>query len=213
MACGFTLEHYREILRAAREGGYRFAAFADSPVDGDLLLRHDIDLSLEAAIEMAELEAEEGATATYLLMTRSVFYNLSSHEGENAVERLRGLGHAVGLHAVHPHVELDDRFDRVVAWHNPDPEYMSTPIDGAVNPMEAPYFEPATYRSDSNHRWRSGCPHEELRAGVFPWLQVLVHPEIWVYPGSTMAETMQAMLDAQRSRRFAALADDRIDLT
>jgi hypothetical protein len=34
-----------------------------------------------------------------------------------------------------------------------------------------------------------------------------------VYPGSTMAETMQAMLDAQRSRRFAALADDRIDLT
>ena len=213
MSCPFSLDHYREILRAGRVGGYRFATFDRPPRRGDLLVRHDVDLSLEAALEMAELEAEEGATTTYLLMTRSVFYNLSSHEGENAVERLRGLGHAVGLHAVHPHVELDDRFDRVVAWHNPDPEYMSTPIDGAVNPMEAPYFEPATYRSDSNHRWRSGCPHEELRAGVFPWLQVLVHPEIWVYPGSTMAETMQAMLDAQRSRRFAALADDRIALT
>ena len=213
MSCAFTLEHYREMLRAARDGGYRFATFDQPPANGDLLLRHDVDLSLEAAVEMAELEAEEDATTTYLLMTRSVFYNLASREGEAALERLRELGHQVGLHAVHPHVELDERFDPVVAWHNPEPEYMSEPIDGAVNPMEARYFDPATYRSDSNHRWRSGCPHEELRAGAFPWLQVLVHPEIWVYPGSTMGATMHAMLDAQRAHRFELLAGDRIDLS
>ena len=55
--------------------------------------------------------------------------------------------------------------------------------------------------------------HEELRAGAFPWLQVLVHPEIWVYPGSTMGATMDAMLDAQRSHRLELLAGDRIDLS
>ena len=213
MACGFTLDHYREILRAAREGGYRFATFAEAPVDGDLLLRHDIDLSLEAAIEMAELEAEEGASATYLLMTRSVFYNLASREGERTIARLRGLGHRVGLHAVHPHATLDERFDPVVAWHNPEPEYMHDPIDGAANPMATPFFDRATYRSDSNQHWRSGCPHEELRAGTLPWLQLLVHPEIWVYPGETMGETMRAMLDAQRAHRLALLAEDRIDLS
>ena len=54
--------------------------------------------------------------------------------------------------------------------------------------------------------------HEELRAGGFPWLQLLVHPEIWAYPGSTMGQTMRAMLDAERERRLAQLADDRIDL-
>jgi hypothetical protein len=213
VACEFTLEHYRELLRAAHEGGYRFATFGDPPERGDVLLRHDVDLSLEAALAMAELEAEENAITTYLLMTRSVFYNLASREGEAALARLRELGHGVGLHAVHPHVDLDGRFDRVVAWHNPEPEYMRAPIDGAVNPMEAPYFDPATYRSDSNHRWRSGCPHEDLRAGAFPWLQVLVHPEIWVYPGSTMSATMNAMLDAQRAHRLELLAGDRIDLS
>ena len=212
MACAFTLDHYREILRAAREGGYRFAGFDGPPAHGDLLLRHDVDLSLEAALAMAELEAEENATTTYLLMTRSVFYNLASREGEAALERLRALGHRVGLHAVYPHADLDERFDRVVAWHNPEPAYMSAPIDGAVNVMEETYFDPATYRSDSNHRWRSGCPHEELRAGAFPWLQLLVHPEIWVYPGETMGRTMGAMLDAQRAQRLAFLAEDRIDL-
>ena len=213
MSCDFSLEHYREILRAAGEGGYRFAFFGSPPSEGDLFLRHDVDLSLEAALEMAELEADEGVATTYLLMTRSVFYNLASHEGERAIARLRELGHQVGLHAVHPEVELDARFDPIVAWHNPEPAFMTAPIDGVVNVMEQTHFDPAMYRSDSNHRWRSGCPHDELRAGAFPWLQILVHPEIWVYPGSTMAATMQAMLDAQRSHRFALLGDDRIDLT
>ena len=213
MSCDFSLEHYREILRAAGEGGYRFAFFGSPPSEGDLFLRHDVDLSLEAALDMAELEADEGVATTYLLMTRSVFYNLASHEGERAIARLRELGHQVGLHAVHPEVELNARFDPIVAWHNPEPAFMTAPIDGVVNVMEQTHFDPATYRSDSNHRWRSGCPHDELRAGAFPWLQLLVHPEIWVYPGSTMAATMQAMLDAQRAHRFALLRDDRIDLT
>ena len=213
MSCAFSLEHYRELLRTARAGGYRFATFGEPPAGGDLLVRHDVDLSLEAAVEMAELEAEQGAVTTYLVMTRSVFYNLASREGERAIARLRALGHQVGLHAVYPNATLDARFDPVVAWHNPDPEYMTEPIEGAVNVMEQVYFDSATYRSDSNQRWRFGCPHEELRAGAFPWLQLLIHPEIWVYPGSTMGQTMRAMLDAQRERRLALLAADRIDLT
>jgi hypothetical protein len=213
VTCAFSLEHYRELLRAARDGGYRFATFGEPPARRDLFLRHDVDLSLEAAVAMAELEADEGATTTYLLMTRSVFYNLASREGEAALARLRELGHQVGLHAVHPYVELDERFDPVVAWHNPEPTFMTAPIPEAVNVMEERYFDRATYRSDSNQRWRSGCPHEELRTGTFPWLQVLVHPEIWVYPGSTMGATMQAMLDAERTHRLELLAGDRIDLS
>ena len=52
MTCAFTLEHYRELLGAARQGGYRFARFGEAPARGDLFLRHDVDLSLEAALEV-----------------------------------------------------------------------------------------------------------------------------------------------------------------
>lgn len=213
MTCSFDLDHYGELLDAARDGGYRFAFFDRGPQEGDLLLRHDVDLSLGAALRLAELEAENGAAATYCLMTESVFYNLASHEGRAAIGRLRELGHRVGLHAVWPRAHLDDRFDPVVAWHNPDAEYLTASLDGAVNVMEPLFFSPETYRSDSNQHWRSGCPHEELRAGSFPWLQLLTHPEIWVYPGATMRETMMAMLDAERGRRLEQLAQDRIDLS
>jgi hypothetical protein len=211
MTCSFDLDHYAELLEAARAGGYRFAFFDREPEAGDLLLRHDVDLSLDAALRVAELEAEAEAEATYFLMTRSEFYNLDSGSGEAAVERLRALGHRVGLHAVWPHVDRDGRFDPVLAWHNPDPEYMREPVEGFVNVMAAPWAD--VYRSDSNQRWRQGCPHEELRAGAFDRLQLLTHPEIWAYPGATMRETMLAMLDAERDLRLALLAQDRIDLS
>ena len=213
MICPFDLGHYRELVEAAKAGGYRFAFFDATPQPGDLLLRHDVDLSLEAALAMAELEAELEASATYFLMTRSEFYNLDAHSGHDAIERLRRLGHRVGLHAVYPVAHRDTRFDPVLAWHNPDPEYMTAPVEGAVNAMQPGFFDPERYRSDSNQRWRHGCPHAELARGGFEWLQLLIHPEIWVYPGDTMRETMLAMLDAERDLRLAQLETDRIDLS
>ena len=211
MSCDFTLAHYRELLEAADD--YEWATFDREPRAGDLFLRHDVDLSLEAALAMARIEHERGARASYFVMTESRFYNLDSNHGRVAIAELRELGHAVGLHAVHPNARLDDRFDPVIAWHNPDPEYMSQPVDGAVNVMSPPWFTKSHYRSDSNRHWREGCPHEELASGAFDWLQLLVHPEIWVYEGTTMRETMDAMLEAKRGEWVAALIDDRIDMS
>jgi hypothetical protein len=213
MSCSFDLGHYRELLEAARAGGYRPAFFDRDPSEGDLLLRHDVDLSLEAALAMAELEAELEAPATYFLMTRSEFYNLDAPSGTAAIERLRRLGHRVGLHAVYPEAAFDPRFDAALAWHNPDPEYMTAPVEGFVNAMQPGFFDEEHYRSDSNQRWRHGCPHEALARGEFEWLQLLTHPEIWAYPGETMRETMLAMLDAERDLRLEQLEADRIDLS
>jgi hypothetical protein len=213
MSCDFTLAHYRELLAAARAGGYEWRTFDHGPRSGDVFLRHDVDLSLEAALAVARLEHELGVRATYFLMTESAFYNLDSRVGRAAERQLRRLGHAVGLHAVHPRAEIDDRFDKVVSWHNPEPEFMSQPVDGAVQVMEPPFFTQGLYRSDSNRRWREGCPHDELAAGAFEWLQLLIHPEIWVHDGATMRETMESMLDAKRSEWLEYLAADRIDLS
>ncbi len=212
MSCEFSLAHYRELLEAARAGGYRLAGFDRPPGPGDLILRHDVDLSLEAALGVAEVEAEAGVWSTWFLMTRSVFYNLASSEGERALARLRELGGRVAHHAVWPHVDLDARFEPVVAWHNPDPGYMSAPVAGAENVMAAPWFDPAHYRSDSNQHWRQGCPRERLARGEPDWLQLLTHPEIWFYEGATMRETMESFLAADRAARLEHLRADRIDL-
>jgi hypothetical protein len=213
MSCAFDLDHYAELLDAAAAGGYKWARFEAEPEPGDLFLRHDVDLSLEAALAMARLEHERGAHATYFLMTESVFYNLASELGRDTVRELRELGHAIGLHAVYPRASRDDRIDAVVARHNPDPEYVNVAVSGMINGIQPPLFTKGAYRSDSNQHWREGCPHDELRTGAFAWLQLLVHPEIWVYAGETMGETMRAMAAAKQDELFAYLAGDRIDLS
>ena len=83
VSCAFDLD---ALPRAARGGAGRrlpvrvLRGRAARPAT--VLLRHDVDLSLDAALRMAEVEADAGARATYFLMTGSVFYNLDSHEGE-----------------------------------------------------------------------------------------------------------------------------------
>jgi hypothetical protein len=209
---GWDLDAYDAMLDAAASR-YRFVHFDQEPQPGEIFLRHDVDLSLSAAVRLAELEAARRVSATYFLMTRSVFYNLASEEGERTLERLRALDHRVGLHAVHPHVDFDERFDPVLAWHNPDPEFMNEPVDGLVNVMSTPWFDREHYRSDSNQHWRSGDPTSALAAGEFEWLQLLTHPEIWVYDGRTMRETMQSMLAVALDERWSQLERDRIDLS
>ena len=62
MTCAFDLRHYRELIEAAKEGGYRFAGFDSTPRAGEVLLRHDVDLSLEAALQTQERLVRSGAS-------------------------------------------------------------------------------------------------------------------------------------------------------
>ena len=158
-----------------------------------------------------EVEAEADAVATYFLMTRSEFYNLDAPSGERRSSGCARSGTGSGCMRSGRTSTTTRASTPCVAWHNPDPEYMREPVEGLTNVMTAPWAD--VYRSDSNQHWRQGCPHEELAAGTFERLQLLTHPEIWVYPGATMRETMLAMLDAERELRLEQLAADRIDLS
>ena len=213
----FSPDGYRRLLDAIKAGRYRLRGFdVGQPAEQMLFLRHDVDLSLEDAIAMAEIEHEMEVRATYLLMTRSDFYNLASPAGLAAVERLRELGHWVGHHARHPHADpvVDPGFDRVMAWHNPAPEYMADAVPGWVNVMEPRFtgdFE-WTYRSDSNQTWRRGDPTEELAAARFPWLQLLIHPVLWMGGVDGMRDVAERFLDRDRAARYEHLREDGLGL-
>ena len=118
-------------------------------------------------------------------MTRSVFYNLASTEGERALARLRELGGRIAHHAVWPDVDLDERFERVVAWHNPDPDYMTEPVEGRENVMTRAVVRPGALPLRLERALAPRLPaRARSRAASFEWLQLLIHPEIWVYDGS-----------------------------
>lgn len=95
----FTLKAYRELLQHLRKT-YKIIPLCAAPLKDVpyLVLRHDVDVSLSAALRMARLEQELRIKATYFVLFSDRLYNL--HEGGNVqiIRQISGLGHEIGLH-------------------------------------------------------------------------------------------------------------------
>lgn len=233
----FSHERVRALFRLSSSNGYESLVFGEEiGRDGPLILwRHDVDLDLQAAVKMAEIEADMGVRATYLLMTKSWFYNPFSAEAERAINRLVELGHDVGLHCdldlpreasvSSPEVErrvdqelalFDKRypglFRRVVSFHNPPLAVLNRDFDGFYSCYQERFFGSIKYLSDSNRRWREGPPEDWLDPQHVPRLSILLHPVIWAYSGNTMHECADEFLKERMSRTRLKLIEDDVEV-
>jgi peptidoglycan/xylan/chitin deacetylase (PgdA/CDA1 family) len=196
----FTREWYRGFLDRLLSEGYRFRSFGSRVPASTALLRHDVDLSLEAAVEMARIEAERGVEATYFLLAGSPLYNPLEPAARKRIRELEGLGHDVGLHfSTHSYwPETRRPEDRelaawvraeqevldavagdpvnVVSFHVPPEWVLDRPIEGVASTYAPAVFSEIGYVADSSQRWRREPP---LSEPLPDRVQVLVHPGLW----------------------------------
>jgi len=66
--------------------------------DNQIFLRHDVDISLDKALKLAEIESKKNYHATYFILLTSPFYNALTHENLQKIRMIKELGHWVGLH-------------------------------------------------------------------------------------------------------------------
>lgn len=224
----FTYEEYRSLLAEFKQHQYEFARFNEISNNFDrpfVLLRHDIDMSLEAALRMAEIEAENRVRATYFFLLRTEHYNVFSKEGSQIVRNILEFGHALGLHfdcaAYGNDCGVDalaaacsreagiletwlDRPVSVVSYHRPNALVMSG-LPDLSSPRLHTYMKifrtPITYLSDSRGQWSNGSPLASQAFRESRPLHVLVHPIWW---GEHMASP-EDRLAAFRRRRAETL--------
>ena len=105
---GFTFEFYRRLMQFALEnfdirtfGNHDKKSKKDLPI---LLIRHDIDVSLRRALELACLEKELGISSTYMIMANSLLYNLEKEKEK--ILTIQRFGHEIGLHFENPDIDL-----------------------------------------------------------------------------------------------------------
>jgi hypothetical protein len=95
----FNPATYKRFIAYLRQI-YKIVPFCEIPNEDVpyLILRHDIDISLEPALKMAEIEHDIGIRSTYFVLLSSNHYN--SFEGRNAaiIRQISGFGHEIGLH-------------------------------------------------------------------------------------------------------------------
>jgi hypothetical protein len=203
--CSFTLAHYEDICSMIGDCGYRAAFFDEvaglAEEERVVLLRHDLDQSLEQALRVARIEHDHGLRSTFFVWLTSPFYNVLDPTQSAIVRELAALGHQVGLHfdetayALEPcdelsapvrrEVELLSDFlgldVRVVSFHRPSERVLRDDVrlPGLSNTYEARFVREFKYISDSRRTWREGCACTKLASRLHPKLHLLTHPFWW----------------------------------
>ena len=199
----FTYKGYTNLLETAVKAGYDFIEFNDAKLPTSkkfCVLRHDIDADLNAAYEMATIEAKLGVKATYFIMLRSPIYNLFSRTNHVFVQKIIDLGHEIGIHydegfyakkkELNSLIEeealiLENMFEKkisVVSFHQPSLKVISNEIkiDKFINTYDKQDLEGITYISDSNKVWKESTPWDIFSQSRYIKMHLLIHPMWWM---------------------------------
>lgn len=96
----FSFDYYKHILQTGLAQDYAISSFEryDAANRRTLILRHDVDYTLNGVAQLAEIEIALGVTATYLFRVHAHEYNLFSPHVYRLIQDLQGAGHEIGLH-------------------------------------------------------------------------------------------------------------------
>lgn len=203
----FSRSTYAAMLETLARSDYRFLTFSgelgglsENQFRRLCLLRHDVDISLDYAADMARIERAHGVRSTYFLMLRSPMYNLLSRHAAAVIQQLLTLDHEIGLHfdAGCPRLrgitleeaicfEIDTLSSlvgqriRTFSFHQPSDEAirLRVAIPGVINTYHPEQLSGYKYISDSNRIWRGMDPFEFARSG-FDRVHILTHPIWWM---------------------------------
>lgn len=223
----FSFDAYRTLLNTLRT---RFAVApigaapdrlsSDAPV---AFLRHDVDVSLDRALELARVERDVGVRSTYMVLPDTPLYDLEADR--ETLATIADMGHEIGIHydlgdcnapigedgltdAERAGIDrVRQRLERLglgpvrsVSFHQPDDRVLEGPptIAGLVNAYSETLM--ATYISDSSGRWREGSPTESIEtADPTQPFQLLTHPVWWGDGHAPPRERLLAVLDSHEA--------------
>ena len=111
----FSYAEYRNIITLIKHNLpiMDFSEVNDE-VDSFCVLRHDIEFSIDRALEMARIEHEDlGVHSTYTVQLRNNTYNALSQKNIDAIQEIESMGHYIGLHQNQPIMEDDELIDYI----------------------------------------------------------------------------------------------------
>ncbi len=112
----FSYAEYRNIITLVKHNLpiMDFSEVNDE-VDCFCVLRHDIEFSIDRALEMARIEHEDlNVHSTYTVQLRNNTYNALSQKNIEAIQEIEEMGHYIGLHQNPPQMGDDELIDYIL---------------------------------------------------------------------------------------------------
>lgn len=221
----FTIDHYAELVKLAKDMGFEFILHKDKfqPERKDIIWRHDVEFSPDIALKMAEIENKLGVQATYFFQTHSEFYNVFEPYFTRILNRIKELGHHIGLHfdshyyginsaeMLDKYISLDKKYFEEVfnleldtfSFHNTTPFVLSCKefqYGGLINVYAECFKKNYQYCADSTGFWRYEVLDEVLRDERVRHLQVLTHDAMWSNTVLSPRQRVRASIQANAER-------------
>lgn len=224
----FTEDGYRASLTLA-SAYWAFESFGVTKDTPHVLWRHDIDVSPNRALRLAQIEHEHGLKATYFFLLHSDFYNCLEPAVRDVIRLIAGYGHDIGLHfdvTFYPEIDDVETLERriaaeaamvgdlaaqapvAVSFHNPTHQqlerYDQSLLAGLVNAYGGTLRSRYRYVSDSNGYWRFDRLHDVLAERASPALHVLTHPEWWTPERRSPRDRIVRAIEGRAARGLQA---------
>jgi hypothetical protein len=190
---------------------HKFVDF-ESVSSDDIILRHDVDIALQPAVNMAKIENDLKVQSTYFILIHSPYYNPFSPYSTQMIRKILELGHKIGLHydsSFYIKNNLDanqcikneiDIFNshfqtkvNVVAAHNPTTNKkleINFP-DKIIDADSIEFKKNRKYISDSVQNWREGSFSKFVEQRN---LYILIHPIWWTKDNKSRIEILQSLI-------------------
>lgn len=226
----FSYASYKKMICMLKDNSYEICSYhnyknAYKPV----ILRHDVDMSIEKALELAKLENDLGIKSTYFVLISSDFYNPNSRRTVYQLHKILNMGHEVGLHfdeakydqgddilgCINKEImllsEILDYEIRTVSMHRPskktlDANYMIS-SGKVVNSYATEFFRDFKYVSDSRRNWREDVL-DLISNGTFDKLHILTHPIWYSEDVLSMRDTLDKFIRNAEVDRYNALKEN-----
>ena len=209
----FSFNDYREIIRLIRETGLACTYEEALSRKKFILMRHDVEYSVERALALSKVEESMDFRSTYFFQWTNNSYNILSRKNRDILTEMYERGQQIGLHfALNGMTDMKlirERIKKEAAMlsdmlgfsitsfsiHRPSPDVLkeNIKIKGLLNAYQDEFFSfdpKATPESDLNVKYLSDANHvwrygypDAQTIASHDRIQILTHPFAWTKKG------------------------------
>jgi len=233
-----SYEVYKQIIRDIKATG-KAMSYADAiGKDEFVIMRHDIEFSIERAYNLSLVESKEDFTSTYFVQITNNSYNAFSKKAADMLKDMSARGHIIGLH-YHLNGQLDPVLVRdgvrdqlrimsemlgldvnSYSFHRPMKEvyYYNISIPYTINAYSKEFFtfsENVKEDDELDVKYIADSKHrwnygfpDYETLMKYKKIQLLIHPFSWTKEGYDNCGNFMALIDEKQNELIDTLNDE-----
>ena len=222
----FSYDYYREIINVIKRSGklFSFHQLANKYQQKFVIMRHDVEFSVDRAFHLADFEHKYNFSSTYFFQMTNNAYNVLSKRNKDLIWKIADMGHKVGLHfhlnGMTESSVITDQIKKEIdvmssmlemeidsfSIHRPTTALLKNNINlpGIINTYGDAFFSftedmvnnppVIKYLSDARHYWNYNLEPDEKTINSHDKIQILIHPYSWTEKGYSNAVNFKTLL-------------------